>query len=170
MPTPPSSLFDELLSAADEALRTVGGASHPQRPSPARGETPALSDAERRLSGALMRVNHVGEVCAQALYSAQALSTRNPALRRGFEQAAREETDHLAWTRQRLRELGTHASLLNPLWYAGAFGIGLVAGRAGDAVSLGSWRRPNAKSSGTSLAIWKDCPCKTAHRARSFVR
>ena len=137
MPTSPPSPFDELLSAADEALRTVGGASRPQRPTPARGETPALSDAERRLSGALMRVNHVGEVCAQALYSAQALSTRNPTLRRGFEQAAREETDHLAWTRQRLRELGTHASLLNPLWYAGAFGIGLVAGRAGDAVSLG---------------------------------
>jgi ubiquinone biosynthesis monooxygenase Coq7 len=137
MPTLPPSLYDELLSAADEALRAVGGASHPQRPTPARGETPALSDAERRLSGALMRVNHVGEVCAQALYSAQALSTRNPALRRGFEQAAREETDHLAWTRQRLRELGTHASLLNPLWYAGAFGIGLIAGRAGDAVSLG---------------------------------
>lgn len=137
MPIPPASLFDALLSAADEALRTVGGASRPHRPTPARGETPALSDAERRLSGALMRVNHVGEVCAQALYSAQALSTRNPALRRGFEQAAREETDHLAWTRQRLRELGTHASLLNPLWYAGAFGIGLVAGRAGDAVSLG---------------------------------
>jgi len=84
-----------------------------------------------------MRVNHVGEVCAQALYSAQALSTRDPTLRRGFEQAAREETDHLAWTRQRLRELGAHASVLNPLWYAGAFSIGLVAGRAGDAVSLG---------------------------------
>jgi len=118
-------------------MRTVGGASHAQRPTPARGEIPALSDSERRLSGALMRVNHVGEVCAQALYSAQALTTRNPALRRGFEQAALEETDHLAWTRQRLRELGTHASLLNPIWYAGAFGIGLVAGRAGDAVSLG---------------------------------
>ena len=137
MPTSRPPLFDELLTAADEALRVVGGASHPQRQTPARGALPALSDAERRLSGALMRVNHVGEVCAQALYSAQALSTRNPMLRRGFEQAAREETDHLAWTRQRLRELGTHASLLNPLWYAGAFGIGLVAGRAGDAVSLG---------------------------------
>lgn len=137
MPIPPTSLLDEILGAADEALRTINGASHAQRPSPARGEMPAMSDGERQLSGALMRVNHVGEVCAQALYSAQALSTRNPALRRGFEQASREETDHLAWTRQRLRELGTHASLLNPLWYAGAFGIGLVAGRAGDAVSLG---------------------------------
>jgi 3-demethoxyubiquinol 3-hydroxylase len=82
-------------------------------------------------------VNHVGEVCAQALYSAQALSSSNPALRRQFEHAAREETDHLVWTARRLRELGTRPSLLNPLWYAGAFGIGLLAGRAGDAISLG---------------------------------
>jgi ubiquinone biosynthesis monooxygenase Coq7 len=137
LPMTRHSFFDELLTAADGALRTIGGGNHAQRQTPARGQMPALPDAERRLSGALMRVNHVGEVCAQALYSAQALSTRNPTLRRGFEQAAREETDHLAWTHQRLRELGTHASLLNPLWYAGAFGIGLVAGRAGDAVSLG---------------------------------
>ena len=84
-----------------------------------------------------MRVNHVGEVCAQALYSAQALATRDPALRRQFEAAAREETDHLAWTQQRLQELGSRPSLLNPVWYAGAFAIGLMAGRAGDAVSLG---------------------------------
>ena len=84
-----------------------------------------------------MRVNHVGEVCAQALYNAQALATRDPALRRQFEQASREETDHLAWTQQRLRELGAHASVLNPLWYAGAFGIGYLAGRTSDALSLG---------------------------------
>ena len=84
-----------------------------------------------------MRVNHVGEVCAQALYSAQALASRDPALRRHFERAAGEETDHLAWTAERLSELGARPSLLNPLWYAGAFGLGLVAGRAGDATSLG---------------------------------
>lgn len=84
-----------------------------------------------------MRVNHVGEVCAQALYSAQALVTRDEALRRQFETAAREETDHLAWTQQRLDELGARPSLLNPLWYAGAFAIGLLAGRSGDARSLG---------------------------------
>ncbi|MEO5696697.1 MAG: 2-polyprenyl-3-methyl-6-methoxy-1,4-benzoquinone monooxygenase, partial [Burkholderiaceae bacterium] len=83
------------------------------------------------------RVNHVGEICAQALYSAQALTTANPALRAQFENAAREETDHLVWTRQRLKELDARPSLLNPLWYAGSFGIGLLAGRAGDAVSLG---------------------------------
>ena len=84
-----------------------------------------------------MRVNHVGEVCAQALYIAQGLTTRDPTLQQQFAHAAREETDHLAWTRQRLNELGARPSLLNPLWFAGAFGIGLVAGRLGDAVSLG---------------------------------
>ena len=84
-----------------------------------------------------MRVNHVGEVCAQALYDAQALSARTPALRLQMEAAARDETDHLAWTRQRLDELGSRPSLLNPVWYAGAFGIGFVAGRLGDPTSLG---------------------------------
>jgi ubiquinone biosynthesis monooxygenase Coq7 len=85
-----------------------------------------------------MRVNHVGEVCAQALYTAQALSTRDPALRAQLEEASREETDHLAWTHDRIRELGTHRSYLNPLWYLGAFSIGLLAGRVGgDKVSLG---------------------------------
>jgi 3-demethoxyubiquinol 3-hydroxylase len=96
-----------------------------------------LDDAQRRLSGALMRVNHVGEVCAQALYNAQALTTRDAALRGQFERAAREEADHLAWTEQRLDELRSRPSLLNPVWYAGAFAIGLLAGRSGDAVSLG---------------------------------
>jgi ubiquinone biosynthesis monooxygenase Coq7 len=132
------SPIDRIVSAADTALRALAGADHAARPLP----TPtapgaALDEAPRRLAGALMRVNHVGEVCAQALYSAQALATRNPALRQQFEKAAREETDHLAWTRQRLRELDARPSLLNPFWYAGAFAFGLLAGRAGDAVSLG---------------------------------
>jgi ubiquinone biosynthesis monooxygenase Coq7 len=85
----------------------------------------------------LMRVNHVGEVCAQALYAAQALSTRDPVLRQQFWDASREEGDHLAWTHERLQELGARPSLLNPLWYAGAFGLGLLAGRLGDRLSLG---------------------------------
>ena len=132
------SPFDRIIAAADTALRALSGADHAARPHPAAGTaSEPLDDASRRLAGALMRVNHVGEVCAQALYSAQALATRNPALRQQFEQAAREETDHLAWTRQRLRELDARPSLLNPLWYAGAFTFGLLAGRAGDAVSLG---------------------------------
>ena len=131
-------LIDRFLVAADNALRTLSGATHASRPCPtAPGPDNTLSDEERRLSGALMRVNHVGEVCAQALYQAQALATRDPLLKRRFEQAARDETDHLAWTQQRLEELGAHRSWLNPLWYAGSFGIGLIAGRAGDKLSLG---------------------------------
>ena len=129
---------DRLLIAADNALRTLTGTDHAARPSPSTASpAEALSDADRRASGALMRVNHVGEVCAQALYHSQALATRNPALKAHFEAAARDETDHLVWTRTRLDELGAHASFLNPLWYAGAFGIGLIAGRVSDAVSLG---------------------------------
>ena len=130
---------DRLLISLDNALRTLSGAVHAARPCPRPAEPPAaaLDDDERRLSGALMRVNHVGEVCAQALYQAQALTARDPALRERMAQAAREEVDHLAWTQERLAALGDHPSRLNPLWYAGAFGIGLLAGRAGDAVSLG---------------------------------
>ena len=129
---------DRLLIAADNALRTLTGTDRAARPSPSTASpVEALSDADRRASGALMRVNHVGEVCAQALYHSQALATRNPALKAHFEAAARDETDHLVWTRTRLDELGAHASFLNPLWYAGAFGIGLIAGRVSDAVSLG---------------------------------
>ncbi len=130
--------MDSLLIAADTALRTLSGGSHAARACPrSPTEPPALSDEERALAGALMRVNHVGEICAQALYSAQSLATRDEALRRQFDRAAREETDHLAWTQQRLDELGSRPSLLNPLWYGGAFAIGLLAGRAGDAMSLG---------------------------------
>lgn len=132
--------LDSLLVSTDAALRTLSGASHSSRAyptDPAAAHVPDLDGDERRLSGALMRVNHVGEVCAQALYSAQGLTTRNPQLQRQFSEAAREETDHLAWTQRRLGELGARTSLLNPLWYAGAFGIGLLAGRAGDKVSLG---------------------------------
>lgn len=130
--------MDKLLIALDTALRTISGASHAARACPRPSTEPRpLSEDERSLAGALMRVNHVGEVCAQALYSAQALATRDDSLRRQFEQAAREETDHLAWTQQRLQQLGARASLLNPLWYGGAFAIGLIAGRAGDAASLG---------------------------------
>lgn len=132
------SATDRLLAVADHALRALTSIPVAARPVPvSRGADLLLGDADRQLSGALMRVNHVGEVCAQALYSAQALVTPDAALRRQFEHAAGEETDHLAWTADRLRELGARPSLLNPLWYAGAFGLGLMAGRAGDAASLG---------------------------------
>lgn len=130
--------MDSLLIAADTALRTLSGGSHAARACPRPlAEPPELTDAERTLSGALMRVNHVGEVCAQALYSAQSLATRDETLRRQFDRAAREETDHLAWTQQRLDELGSRPSLLNPLWYAGSFALGAAAAALGDRVSLG---------------------------------
>ena len=129
---------DRLISSLDHALRTLSGAVHAARPLPPEAVADeGLNDAARRLSGALMRVNHVGEVCAQALYQAQALTARTHELRQQMDRAAREETDHLAWTQQRLSELGDRPSLLNPLWYAGAFGIGLLAGRLGDSTSLG---------------------------------
>lgn len=133
------SPLDNCLAALDNALRTVSGAAHASRPTPGRASAslaPLPPDA-RRLSGALMRVNHVGEVCAQALYEAQALTARSEPVRQQMERAAREETDHLAWTAERLEALGDRPSLLNPLWYAGAFAIGLAAGRAGDRWSLG---------------------------------
>lgn len=132
------SVLDAWIIQADHVLRTLSGGSQAARPCP-RPETPgpALSPQERRLSGALMRVNHVGEVCAQALYDAQARQARSDTQRQELLQAAQDETDHLAWTAQRLDELGSHRSLLNPLWYAGAYALGSLAGRAGDRWSLG---------------------------------
>lgn len=133
-----TALFDPVLTAADAALRTLFARPHATRTLPAPSQVSGeMSEAERREAGALMRVNHVGEVCAQALYTAQAAVTRDPALRAHFIEAAHEETDHLAWTRQRLDDLGARPSMLNPIWYAGAFGLGLVAGRLGDPLSLG---------------------------------
>ncbi|MCT8175112.1 2-polyprenyl-3-methyl-6-methoxy-1,4-benzoquinone monooxygenase [Variovorax sp. CY25R-8] len=130
--------LDPLLTAADSALRTLFARPHATRASPVPAQPGGeLSDTERREAGALMRVNHVGEVCAQALYTAQAAVARDPLLRAQLLEAAHEETDHLAWTRERLDALGARPSMLNPLWYAGAFGLGLVAGRLGDPLSLG---------------------------------
>jgi ubiquinone biosynthesis monooxygenase Coq7 len=132
-----SAFIDRCLAAADAGLRTLSGTARAARERPPASSSSPMNEAERRLAGALMRVNHVGEVCAQAMYQAQALTARSDALRRQMEQAAREEADHLAWTEERLRELDDRPSLLNPLWYAGAFAIGLAAGRAGDRWSLG---------------------------------
>lgn len=133
----PTSL-DHALNTADGALRTLFAKPHASRACPTvPAQTTELSTGDKALSGALMRVNHVGEVCAQALYAAQALGTRDPVLRKHFLDASREEGDHLAWTKNRLDELGARPSLLNPLWYAGAFGLGLLASRLGDRLSLG---------------------------------
>ena len=130
---------DALILAADSALRTLLAEPRASRPIPtaAVADEP-LTEAERRESAALMRVNHVGEVCAQALYTGQMLACRDAALREQLAEASREETDHLAWTLQRLRELNDRPSLLNPVWYAGAFVIGYAAGKlGGDRLSLG---------------------------------
>ncbi|MGS0756367.1 2-polyprenyl-3-methyl-6-methoxy-1,4-benzoquinone monooxygenase [Roseateles sp. GG27B] len=157
---PPLSDFDRLLTSLDHGLRTVFAKPAAARPAPrpvpaaqTDGTTcetlglprlppaPAmpilLTDAQAQLSGALMRINHVGEICAQALYQSQSLVTRNPALREHFAHAAQEELDHLAWTHQRVTELGTHTSYLTPIWYAGAFSLGCLAGLVSDRISLG---------------------------------
>lgn len=132
------SPLDHLIVGFDKALRVVGGVASMSRPNPgAHAVDCELSDEERRHSAGLMRVNHVGEVCAQALYDSQARFAQTPAMRAAFEQAGREEEDHLAWTAQRLSELGSQPSVLNPLWYAGAYALGTVAAKLGDQHSLG---------------------------------
>ncbi|KMY86728.1 2-octaprenyl-3-methyl-6-methoxy-1,4-benzoquinol hydroxylase [Candidatus Paraburkholderia calva] len=141
--------LDEVISEFDRGFRSMVGMSRMSRPIPesdvvgeasggdAFGEEAQLSEKERAHSAGLMRVNHVGEVCAQALYQAQKFATNSPELKAKLEDAAREEEDHLAWTSRRLKDLGSRPSFLNPLWYAGALAIGVAAGRLGDRASLG---------------------------------
>ncbi|MBT8135426.1 MAG: 2-polyprenyl-3-methyl-6-methoxy-1,4-benzoquinone monooxygenase [Gammaproteobacteria bacterium] len=132
------AISDRLVAAADQALRVVAGTPRAQRSSPAAAsDNDALQPAERRHAARLMRVNHAGEVAAQALYQGQALTAKLEQVRDTMEHAAAEETDHLAWCEQRIDELGGQRSLLNPLWYAGSFTIGALAGIAGDRWSLG---------------------------------
>src|SRR5690606_1763983 len=132
------SLQDVLIAAVDERLRTLTAVQPPSRPSPSRGvEEARLTRDEKRVSCALMRVNHAGEIAAQALYTGQAIGARAPATREHLMTAAREERDHLTWCRERLDELGGRPSALGPFWYAGSFCIGLVAGSFGDTASLG---------------------------------
>lgn len=130
--------IDKLIIGFDSALRTLLTPAQTLRPVPG-SELPEveLTDAEKRLSCALMRVNHVGEVCAQALYQGQGLTARNETVQQTLMQAAREETEHLAWTERRIAELNGRKSLLNPLWYGGSFAIGVVAGMLGDKWNLG---------------------------------
>jgi len=130
--------LDRLLDAAQNALGTVAGAVHAERPNPGAAEPEVVLDEdERRHAAGLMRINHVGEVCAQALYVGQAAVARDPETRNHLLAAAQEETDHLAWCAQRLAELGDRPSLLNPLWYAGSWTIGALAGLRGDGWNLG---------------------------------
>lgn len=131
--------FDRLILQFDQALRTiVPGSSTQHRTSPADAVADQdLSTEEKHQAAALMRINHTGEVCAQALYQGQALTAKLPDIRLAMEEAAQEEVDHLAWCEQRLQALGSHTSVLNPAWYAMSFGLGAAAGLAGDHWSLG---------------------------------
>lgn len=139
MSTRQYSLFDRLLVQGEQAMRTlVPGAAQAARPSPAQHlRSDPVSDAQRKHVAGLMRINHTGEVCAQALYQGQALTARLPDVREQMEHAAAEEVDHLAWCEQRLNELGSRTSLFNPLFYGMSFGMGAVAGKISDRVSLG---------------------------------
>ncbi|MBI2295284.1 MAG: 2-polyprenyl-3-methyl-6-methoxy-1,4-benzoquinone monooxygenase [Betaproteobacteria bacterium] len=130
--------LDELIIALDKGLRTVFGPAQSLRQTPGgKVSEAAMSERERAHAAALMRVNHSGEICAQALYQGQALAARNPRAREALERAAQEETEHLAWTESRIEELGGRKSLLNPVWYAGSFAIGAVAGLLGERWNLG---------------------------------
>ena len=130
--------LDSAICAFDRTLRTMSNVATASRPNPAAGVAePVLTEQEKTHSAGLMRVNHVGEVCAQALYAAQSAFAKTPLTREQFQKAGEEEVDHLAWTAERLSELGSHTSLLNPLWYAGSFALGAVAAKLGDPVSLG---------------------------------
>lgn len=135
------TLLDRLLTPADQTLRTLFASHVAARPNPAENlpETPEIADspAARKHAAALMRINHSGEIAAQALYQGQAFVSRTAATRASLMEAAREETDHLAWCADRIHELGGRTSVLNPLWYAGSFSIGALAGLAGDRISLG---------------------------------
>ena len=133
------ALLDRFIIEFDTALRSVFGGANAQRPIPtSTGNSDMELDAvERKHAAGLMRVNHVGEVCAQALYQSQKLVARNPEIQKMLNHSGQEEMDHLAWCETRLKELGSHTSFLNPFWYAGSFAIGLIAGLAGDKWSLG---------------------------------
>jgi len=131
-------MIDRLIKEFDQALRTVFAPASSLRPLPG-ADLPeaAMDDAQRKHTAALMRVNHCGEICAQALYQGQALTSRDASIKEALQQAAQEETEHLAWTESRIAELGGRKSLLNPLWYGGALAMGVIAGKFGDAWNLG---------------------------------
>jgi len=130
--------FDRLIIEFDKGLRTLFSEAHSARAYPDANipDTP-MDEAEKKMAAALMRVNHTGEICAQALYQGQALTARDPAVQKQLQQAAQEETEHLAWTAKRVHELGGHLSLLNPFWYTGSLAFGAVAGLIGDKWNLG---------------------------------
>ena len=130
--------LDHMIVEFDKGLRTLFSQAHSARAHPDTGISDApMNDGEKKHAAALMRVNHSGEICAQALYQGQALTARDPAVQQKLQQAAQEETEHLAWTARRVHELGGHLSLLNPFWYTGSLAIGALAGLLGDKWNLG---------------------------------
>jgi ubiquinone biosynthesis monooxygenase Coq7 len=132
------NLIDRVITEFDQGLRTVLAEAQTLRPFPDRDKSESqLSDSEKRHAAALMRINHSGEVCAQALYNGQALTARNPVTEAALREASQEETEHLAWCEKRIRELGSHKSFLNPVFYAGSFALGAFAGALGDKWNLG---------------------------------
>jgi ubiquinone biosynthesis monooxygenase Coq7 len=132
------SVLDNLIVEFDKGLRTVLAQAQTVRPFPDRDLAElSMGEQEKHHAAALMRINHSGEVCAQALYNGQALTARNPATEAALREASQEETEHLAWCEKRIHELGSHKSLLNPLWYTGSFAIGALAGALGDKWNLG---------------------------------
>lgn len=132
------NLIDRVITEFDQGLRTVLAEAQTLRPFPDRDKSETqLSDSEKRHAAALMRINHSGEVCAQALYNGQALTARNPATEAALREASQEETEHLAWCEKRIKELGSHKSFLNPVFYAGSFTLGAFAGALGDKWNLG---------------------------------
>jgi ubiquinone biosynthesis monooxygenase Coq7 len=132
-----NSFFDQILSETNRALEVLGRSARASRPNPAGKEVSEITADEARHAAGLMRVNHVGEICAQALYRSQAMLCKDPQATEVLLQAAQEEVDHLAWCDDRLRELDSRPSVFNPLWYAGSFALGLLASRAGVPYNLG---------------------------------
>ena len=132
-------MLDRLIIEFDKGLKTLAANAHSLRPHPDQNiqQTIELSADEKRHAAALMRINHCGEVCAQALYNGQALTAKNPQTVLALEQASKEETEHLAWCEKRIHELGGRTSLFNPIWYAGSFTLGAIAGALGDKWNLG---------------------------------
>ncbi len=162
--------IDRIIIEFDTALRSVVGGANAQRPTPGSesGANLSLDAAERKHAAGLMRVNHVGEVCAQALYQSQKLVARNPQIEEMLEHSGQEEMDHLAWCETRLKELGSHTSYLNPFWYAGSFVIGLVAGLAGDKWSLGFVAETEKQVENHLESHLKKLP-EEDHRSRAIV-
>jgi len=133
-------MLDRLIVEFDKGLKTLTANAHSVRPHPdhnIKQATEDLTSEEKRHAASLMRINHCGEVCAQALYNGQALTAKNPETVKALEQASKEETEHLAWCEKRIQELGSHTSFLNPIWYAGSFTLGAIAGALGDKWNLG---------------------------------